>query len=105
MEKSKELEERVSDLEKQNDEVSVHWYCAFVLMENLQLNRKVKILESDLEQTEDALDDKRQYELHLVCKYYLVQTILPYRKLTDLELELKDKHETLVHLERREEKV
>ena len=28
-----------------------------------------------------------------------------FRKLSDLELELKDKHETLVHLERREEKV
>lgn len=30
---------------------------------------------------------------------------MPSRKLSDLELELKDKHETLVHLERREEKV
>lgn len=28
-----------------------------------------------------------------------------FRKLSDLELELKDKHESLVQLERREEKV
>lgn len=33
---------------------------ACVIMRCLQLNRKVKILESDLEQTEDALDEKRQ---------------------------------------------
>lgn len=67
MEKSKELEERVSDLEKQNDEVS--WlFVPLVFMTFLQLNRKVKILESDLEQTEDALDEKRQYDFCCMCE-------------------------------------
>ena len=35
---------------------------------NLQLNRKVKILESDLEQTEDTLDEKRAYDYYLLCE-------------------------------------
>ena len=46
MEKSKELEELKSELEKENDE----------------LKRKVKILEGDLEHTEDNLDEIRQYD-------------------------------------------
>lgn len=62
MEKSKELEERVSELEKLNDEVGLVMHLTSCVDDTLQLNRKVKILESDLEQTEDALDEKRQYD-------------------------------------------
>lgn len=76
MEKSKELNERVSELEKQNDEVSlsIMAFHSVLLWWYSQLTRKVKILEGDLEQTEDTLDEKRQYDasLHVVNSVWIL---------------------------------
>ena len=50
-------------------------FLGLVMLMFSQLNRKVKILESDLEQTEDALDEKRQYDCILYVRINLCKLV------------------------------